>query len=103
MSAGGRDWTVYLIETMNGRIYTGITKDPKRRFSEHAGSAKGAKFFRTSAPRAILFQMNGFTRSEALRIEYRLKSLKRSAKLSIIENQDRRKLRSWLREEESKT
>ncbi len=101
MSALTREWTVYLIETKNGKIYAGITKNPERRFSEHQSSKKGAKFFRTSAPRAILFQMKGLSHSEALKIEHRLKSLNRSAKMAIIENQDRKQLRSWLEKKET--
>jgi putative endonuclease len=101
MSEVAREWTVYLIEAKNGKIYSGITKDPERRFSEHAHSKKGAKFFRTSAPRSILFEMRGFSRSEALKIEHRLKSLSRSAKMAIIENQDRKQLRSWLEKKET--
>lgn len=99
MSGGKKEWTVYLIETRNGKWYSGITKDPERRFQEHTRSKKGAKFFRTSAPKAILFQMKGFTHSEALRIEYRMKALKRPEKAALIENPSRRTIRAWLQKQ----
>jgi putative endonuclease len=98
MIPGKREWSVYLIETRNGKWYAGITKDPERRFREHSNSIKkGAKFFRTSAPKSILFQMKGFTRSEALRIEFRIKSMSRAEKAALIGNPDRKQLRTWLR------
>ncbi|HBC56914.1 MAG TPA: GIY-YIG nuclease family protein, partial [Gammaproteobacteria bacterium] len=40
-----KQWYVYIIECSDGAYYTGITTDLKRRFAEHAGNGKGAKFF----------------------------------------------------------
>jgi len=34
-----RDWTVYIIETENGKLYTGIAKDLERRFEQHRTAA----------------------------------------------------------------
>ncbi|WNO08938.1 GIY-YIG nuclease family protein [Teredinibacter sp. KSP-S5-2] len=83
-------WYVYIIETDNHRLYTGITKDVARRFSEHqdvfAGNsgAKGAKYFRTAKPVRIVFQEACDNRSEATKKEIQIKSLSRAQKLKLI-------------------
>jgi putative endonuclease len=92
-----REWSIYLIEAENGKWYAGITKDPERRIEEHRSTPRGAKFFRTSPPKSILFRMGGFTRSEALQIEHRIKKLNRIEKAELIENPSRKVLRSWLK------
>ena len=94
----GDKWSIYLIEAENGSLYTGITTDPERRFSEHRGQKKGAKFFRSSAFRAVRMRVDGFARSEALKIEYRLKRLPRAKKIEMIATATRSKLRALLKE-----
>ena len=78
------EWFVYIIEAENGFFYTGITKDLKRRFSEHQSGAKGAKFFRRSPPKKIRYTQGGLSHGDALRIERKIKQLKRADKLKLI-------------------
>ena len=78
------DWVVYMIETQDGLIYTGITKDLERRFEEHQNGEKGAKFFRCSPPRKILLIVRGLNRSIALKMESAIKTLKRAEKLRLV-------------------
>lgn len=40
-----KEWIVYLIQTTNGKIYTGITNNLERRFKAHQKKNKGARFF----------------------------------------------------------
>lgn len=80
-------WEVYILQTEDGRLYTGITTDVARRFSEHKDSAKGAKFFQISAPLAVVYRESHPTRSEALRREAAIKKLRRDAKLKLIRSQ----------------
>jgi putative endonuclease len=91
-----KEWSIYVVEAENGNLYTGIAKDPELRFTEHLNSKKGARFFRRSPPKAIRFQVSGFTHSEALKIEYRLKQLPRLKKQEMIETGNRKKLRALL-------
>ncbi len=77
-------WTVYIVRTRSGRLYTGITVDLERRFAEHAGTARGAKFFRTSAPERVVYQEPQPGRSEASRRECEIKRMSRAAKLELI-------------------
>lgn len=76
-------WEVYIIETEDGTLYTGITTDLERRFSEHA-SSKGARFFRTSPPKALLFRERHPSRASASKREAEIKKLSRAQKLALI-------------------
>lgn len=83
-------WWVYMIETARGTIYTGISTDPARRFEEHMAvyrgeaGAKGAKFFRSVAPVALLYKEQCGDRSAATKREAQIKRLKRGQKLQLI-------------------
>ena len=49
-------WEVYMVRTVSGKLYTGITIDLARRWDEHSGTARGAKFFRSDPPEAIVYR-----------------------------------------------
>ncbi len=86
------EWWLYVIQTEQGALYTGITKDLLRRFKEHSEEMQGAKFFRTSPPKEVVFTAGGLTHSEALRFESRVKKLTKAQKLKLIESSDLRSL-----------
>jgi len=78
-------WEVYIVRTQSGRLYTGIAKDPDKRFMEHLEDRKkGAKFFRFDPPEKIVFRKKKKSRSEAQRLEYQIKSLSRREKLELL-------------------
>jgi len=79
-------WNVYIVETECGKLYTGITKDIERRFEEHKSSKKGAKFFRSSKPKKIVYSIKGINHSLALRFEIKIKGLSRPQKLKLIKS-----------------
>lgn len=79
-----KDWFVYIIQNERGYFYTGITTDIERRFNEHAGSKKGAKFFRSGAPLDLLFQRKFKNRSDASKFEAEIKKLSRLKKMELI-------------------
>ncbi|MES3041760.1 MAG: GIY-YIG nuclease family protein [Pseudomonadota bacterium] len=76
-------WHVYVLECQNGRLYTGISTDPARRFRQHV-SGKGARFTRANPPLAILGSSVCLSRSDALQREYALKQLSASAKRQVV-------------------
>jgi putative endonuclease len=78
----GAAWTVYIIESARGTLYTGITTEPSRRFREHA-SGKGARWFRGTAPRRFVYLEACADRSAALRREAAIKRLKRAEKWAL--------------------
>ena len=77
-------WFVYVIEAKNGNFYTGITNNLERRLKEHQSSKKGAKFFRTSQPKNIIYKEVHSSRSEASKRESYIKSLSRVEKIKLI-------------------
>jgi putative endonuclease len=77
-------WFVYIIENEKRHLYTGITTDLERRFKEHLGSKKGAKFFHTGQPISMVFKKEFMNRSLASKYEYYIKSLTRTQKLRLI-------------------
>jgi putative endonuclease len=80
------DWHLYMIRTKNGELYTGITQDVERRFSEHvAGGKKGAKYLRGRGPLKLVFQQKIGTRSEASKAEAAVKKMSKIEKEEMVE------------------
>lgn len=75
---------IYIIQCRNGRLYTGITTDIKRRFAEHSGGKRGARFTRANPPEKILAVWSCEGRSAASKLECAVKKLKRPQKLQLI-------------------
>jgi len=78
-------WEVYIIETERGQFYTGISTDVERRFAEHQNSSKGARFFRRSRPKAIVYREEHPDRSSATKREIEIKRMTRAQKQILIE------------------
>lgn len=76
-------WFVYIIEAENGHLYTGITTDLDRRFSEHQ-QGKGARFFKTSPAKVMVYHESATDRSAASKREAAIKKLSRLQKLQLI-------------------
>jgi len=78
------DWHVYILRTAAGMLYTGITTDVDRRLAEHAGAGKGARSLRGKGPLELVYRLPARDRSEASRLEARIKKLSRADKLRLI-------------------
>ena len=77
------NWYVYMLECNDKSIYTGICKnDIQRRMKEHQ-SGKGSKYVRSRLPFKLVWSKGGFTASEALKEEYRIKQLDKEDKRTI--------------------
>lgn len=83
----GNRWLVYMICCDDGSLYTGITTDLKRRWQEHSGRRKGAKFFRGRKPVQIVYVESGHDRSSASRREAAIKLLPRAGKETLLLNE----------------
>ncbi|MCU8001250.1 GIY-YIG nuclease family protein [Shewanella sp. SM101] len=80
-------WYLYLVRCANGHLYTGVTTDVTRRFSEHqSGGIKSAKYLRGKGPLTLMYQEKVGTRSDALKREIAVKKLSRAQKLALIES-----------------
>jgi len=78
-------WTLYIIETVNGKLYTGITTDLERRFNEHKDGI-GAKFLKSNKPKKIVYSEELENRSLATKRELQIKKLSRIQKIKLINN-----------------
>lgn len=77
-------WWLYLLDC-DGRLYTGISTDPDRRYQEHlAGGPKGARFTRAAKHLSLLWKIQIGDHSLALKAEHRLRRLPRARKLKVI-------------------
>ena len=70
---------VYMLRCKGNRIYTGYAVDVEARFNEHC-SGRGAKFTKAFPPECVLRSFELDSREEALRLEARIKKLKRPQK-----------------------
>lgn len=76
-------WYLYLVRTLDNRLYTGITTDVVRRFGQHQ-SGKGAKALRGKGELKLAFSHLVGDRSTALRLEYRIKQLTKTQKEMLV-------------------
>ena len=77
-------WYVYMIRASDESLYTGITTDVERRFSEHGNPSKGARFFRGRQPLEVVLTEQYANRSLASRREAEIKKMPRKDKLVLI-------------------
>ena len=75
-------WFVYLLECLNGKIYTGITTNVEARFNKHL-SGKGAKFTKMNPPSHIIATQQCENRSEASKLECQIKKLSPAKKRAL--------------------
>ncbi len=85
MSTSKTTWWVYIIRTVDGCLYSGVSTDVSRRFREHqAGGVRAAKYLKTHRPAALVFSLPVGSRSLAQKVEYHMKRLPRCRKDAII-------------------
>ena len=76
-----KPWYLYLIECVDGSIYTGITVDVAARYAAHL-AGKGARYTRSHPPRCLLGYEQHPDRSSASRAEFQIKKLNPAEKRS---------------------
>ena len=75
------NYVVYMIRCEDNTIYTGITTDVERRFKEHQeGGSKGAKYTRVHRPLKIEKVIDAKDRSEASKLEHKIKRMTKEEK-----------------------
>lgn len=77
------EWFIYMIRCRGGQLYTGISTDVERRFSEHQ-AGKGAKFLRGKGPLNLVFSAPAGDRSTALKLELKVKQMVKHEKEALI-------------------
>ena len=74
-----RQWVVYLIRCSDETLYCGTTNNLKNRLEAH-NSGKGAKYTRSRRPVELVGVSSEMTKSDALKLEYRVKQVPASKK-----------------------
>ena len=82
---------VYILRCSDGSLYTGWTNNLKNRLEKH-NKGLGAKYTRARRPCTLVFFMEVSDKKIAMKIEYRIKKLKKKYKDNIVNNFDRKKL-----------
>ena len=93
-----RRWIVYLIRCSDESLYCGTTNNLKNRLEAH-NSGKGAKYTRFRRPVELVAASPEMTKSDALKLEYRVKQVPASKKyleLTKEENKMTKKLKKDL-------
>ena len=82
-----RQWIVYLIRCSDESLYCGITNNLKNRLIAH-NSGRGAKYTRSRRPVELVGAGSAMTKSDALKLEYRVKHVPAGIKYDeLITNQ----------------
>jgi putative endonuclease len=80
-------WFCYILECSDGTLYTGITNDLEMRIKTH-NLGKGAKYTKARLPVKLKWSKIVENRSEASKLEYKIKKLNRSHKLILFSKGD---------------
>jgi putative endonuclease len=75
---------VYIVKCKDKTLYTGFTTDLEKRIKTHNISKTGAKYTRSRRPVKLVYFEKFKTLGKALSREYKIKSLTKKEKLSLI-------------------
>ncbi|OGF98688.1 hypothetical protein A3D78_04440 [Candidatus Gottesmanbacteria bacterium RIFCSPHIGHO2_02_FULL_39_14] len=76
-------WFVYILLCKDRSLYTGVSNNPQKRFSDHQ-TGKGSKYTRSFKAKSIVHLEKYMTKSEALKRERLIKSWSREKKIRIL-------------------
>jgi putative endonuclease len=76
---------LYILECADKTLYTGITTDLKRRVVEHNGAKLSSKYTSARRPVNLVYSQKFKNRSAASKEEARIKKMKKSDKLALIQ------------------
>jgi putative endonuclease len=83
-----KNWVAYLVRCSDKSLYCGISNDLKNRLIEH-NSGKGAKYTRSRRPVELVGVSSELTKSEALKLEYRIKQLPADRKITELNRKEK--------------
>ena len=84
----GKSYYVYIVECSDGTYYTGLSNDVEKRIRRHNGLlCGGAKYTSTRRPvKIIALSIPLENRSQATKLEYKVKKKKRANKVKFLLN-----------------
>ncbi len=81
-------WITYLLLCADGKIYCGVTNDMEKRLDAH-NQGIASRFTRARLPVTLLATSSSLGKAEAFRLEYKIKRLPRSKKLTALTSTQR--------------
>lgn len=82
-------WFVYILRCADNSLYCGITTDVERRLKQHnAGTA--SKYTRARLPAHLETHVQVTDKSEALKLEIKVKKQQRSKKINFLKSFDQK-------------
>jgi len=76
-------WLVYILRCSDESLYTGMTNNIEKRFAAHS-QGKAAKYTRSRRPVNLLAASGKMERSEAMRLEIKIKRMPKTKKVEAI-------------------
>jgi putative endonuclease len=76
-------WIVYVLRCRNDTLYTGITNNIEKRLIAH-NRGMAAKYTRSRRPVVLSAVSNSMSKTEALRLEMKIKKLAKGKKISTL-------------------
>lgn len=83
-----KHWCVYMVECSDGTLYTGISNSVSKRVLDH-NEGNGAKYTRSRLPVVLKWLELCDNRSEASKMEYKIKKLSKKQKLNKIKDYEK--------------
>ncbi|MEW5819247.1 MAG: GIY-YIG nuclease family protein [Cyanobacteriota bacterium] len=78
------NWKVYILKCSDATFYCGVTNKPINERVEVHNNGKGAKYTRARLPVELLAVSNEMSKSEAYKLEYKIKKLPRNRKIEYL-------------------
>ena len=78
-----KPWFVYILECNDDSLYTGITPDLEKRMIVHQ-KGMGSKYVRSKGFKQILHAISVEDKSQAAKMEYKIKQLDRNEKITFF-------------------
>lgn len=83
------NWVVYLIRCSDSSLYCGVTNNLQTRLAAH-NSGKGAKYTRSRQPVELVAASSNMSKSDALKLELRIKKVPSSMKIIELTKSNKR-------------
>ncbi|MBU2621944.1 MAG: GIY-YIG nuclease family protein [Proteobacteria bacterium] len=80
-------WVVYLIRCSDKSLYCGITNNLENRLASH-NTGRGARYTRSRRPVELAGASSEMTKSDALKLEYRIKRATAGSKISELKRKE---------------
>lgn len=78
-----KPWHVYILECLDGSLYTGVTNDLEKRMKAHK-EGTGSKYVKRKGFRQLIISKECASKSNACKEEYKIKQLPTKEKLDYL-------------------